>query len=66
MQLFVNGKKEIVKQAKTLEELLRELGYERDSIAVASHGSFVPRREYANLCLQEDMDLEILMPMQGG
>ena len=66
MQVQVNGKKEIVEQSKTLEELLQELGYERDSVAVARNGSFVPKGEYTSLVLEENMDLEVLVPMQGG
>ena len=66
MQVVVNGNKENVQQAKTLDELLKELGYERESVAVARNGSFVPKRQYTSLALEEDMELEVLVPMQGG
>jgi thiamine biosynthesis protein ThiS len=57
---------ETVKQARTLDDLLEELGYEKASVAVARNGAFVPKRDYANLVLEDEMDLEILLPMQGG
>lgn len=66
MQVVVNGNRETVQRAKTLDELLRELGYERESVAVARNGSFVPKKEYASLTLEDDMELEVLVPMQGG
>ena len=66
MHLQVNGKRQVVKDAKTLEELLEELGYERDSVAVAQNGCFIPKQQYAQLMLKEEMDLEVLVPMQGG
>lgn len=55
-----------MQRAKTLDELLRELGYERESVAVARNGSFVPKKEYASLTLEDEMELEVLVPMQGG
>jgi thiamine biosynthesis protein ThiS len=64
--VLVNGKKETVRGARTLDDLLLELGYEKSSVAVARDGSFVPKRDYAELVLEEEMDLEILLPMQGG
>lgn len=66
MQLIVNGKQELIEESKTLEELLNELGYERNSVAVAQDGSFVPKQEYAKLALKDGMELEVLVPMQGG
>ncbi len=66
MQVLVNGQKKSVAEANTVEELLRELGYQRNSVAVALNGEFLPRKLYDATKLEEEMDLEILLPMQGG
>jgi sulfur carrier protein len=64
--VLINGKKETVRQATNIDELLKELGYERESVAVAKDGNFVPKQQYQGLVLEEDMELEVLVPMQGG
>lgn len=66
MQIIVNGKQETIESAKTIDELLLELGFERQSVAVALNGTFVARREYATTKLEDEMDIEVLVPMQGG
>lgn len=68
MQLVINGQKKIVEgsQTVTLKELLLQLGYETDSVAVAHAGTFVSRSKYAEQQIQDGEELEILVPMQGG
>ena len=66
MQIVVNGEVKTIRQARNVDELLHELGYERASVAVASDGSFLPKQQYKTLMLKDDMELEILVPMQGG
>jgi sulfur carrier protein len=66
LQLVINGEKKSIRRATNVDELLNELGYERDSVAVASDGSFVPKQRYKDLILKDDMELEVLVPMQGG
>ena len=55
MQLVINGEKKSIRRATNVDELLNELGYERDSVAVASDGSFVPKQRYKDLILKDDM-----------
>jgi thiamine biosynthesis protein ThiS len=55
-----------IRQATNVDELLQELGYERQSVAVASDGNFLPKQQYKTLILKDDMELEVLVPMQGG
>ncbi len=66
MQIIVNGKEQTIERANTIDELLLELGFERLSVAVALDGTFVARGEYATTKLKEKMDIEVLVPMQGG
>lgn len=66
MQVLVNGNAQEVNALQTVEDLLKQLGYQHNSVAVAIDGEFLPRRLYTEKKLEEDMDLEILLPMQGG
>jgi sulfur carrier protein len=66
MQVLVNGQEREVNAVQTVEDLLKQLGYQRNSVAVAIDGEFLPRRLFTETKLEEDMDLEILLPMQGG
>ena len=66
MQLRVNGEKHYVEAPLSLQHLLEKLGYESRSIAVALNGCFVPRHEYALRILEDQQELEVVGPMQGG
>jgi sulfur carrier protein len=66
VQILVNGREQETDASQTVEELLKELGYQQNSVAVALDGEFLPRRLYAATKLEDRMDLEILLPMQGG
>lgn len=66
MQVLVNGKELEIAQAKTVSDLLQELGYAQGSVAVAKNGEFLARKDYASTVLEDKVDLEILLPMQGG
>ncbi len=66
MLVLVNGKEHDTASAGTIQDLLKELGYSNGSVAVALEGEFLPKRLYATTKLEEKMDVEILMPMQGG
>jgi sulfur carrier protein len=66
VQILVNGREQETSTAQTVEELLKDLGYQQSQVAVALDGEFLPRRLYSATKLEERMDLEILLPMQGG
>jgi thiamine biosynthesis protein ThiS len=66
VQVLVNGKEVEIVHAKTVGELLQELGYAQGSVAVAKNGEFLPRKDYSSTVLEDKADLEILLPMQGG
>jgi sulfur carrier protein len=67
MQLRINGKKQEVGEGiMSLRHLLEKLGYEPDSIAVALNGQFVPRHQYTTCMVQDEHELEVVAPMQGG
>jgi len=66
MQLRINGENHQVDQILSLQHLLEKMGYEPKSIAVAINGQFVPRHQYTTWHLQDQQELEVVAPMQGG
>ena len=63
--IIVNGETMDTK-ARTIAELLDELGYEDMPVATARNMSVVRKRERAETKLSEGDRIEILVPMQGG
>jgi sulfur carrier protein len=66
MKLLINGEAQQVPDAVSVEALLKTLGYNTQSIAVAVDGTFVPRHLYSTQTLREAQELDIVAPMQGG
>lgn len=65
MNIFVNGEAKTT-NAKTLSEVLLQLGFEGAVIATAVNETFVPEGERSNFTLEENIRVEIIAPMQGG
>lgn len=66
MQVLINGEARQVPDAVSVEALLKHLGYEPKSIAVAINGEFVSRNRYTLQTLSAHQELDIVAPMQGG
>lgn len=65
MTLLLNGTPQTV-TARTLAEVLAELGFGGRIVATALNGDFVPARKRAETALSEGDRIEIVAPMQGG
>lgn len=65
MRIEVNGKALEV-EARTLEDLIRELDYEDMIVATALNQAFVRKTERRATELKEGDAVEILVPRQGG
>lgn len=52
--------------AETVASLLKELGLEEGTVAVALNRAFVPFSSYSLTSLTEHDEIEIVAPMQGG
>lgn len=63
--LLVNGEQKNL-SAETVAELLEQLDYLSDKVAVAINGEFVPRSQYSTQTLQVSDSLEVLSAVQGG
>lgn len=65
MNLVVNGKRQQL-DVKTLHEALEKLGYTQSFMAVAHNMRCIPKGEYATILLNENDEIEILIPQEGG
>lgn len=63
--ILVNGEA-LETKAKTIAELLVELGYDDMPVATARNVNVVRKRERETTQLAEGDKIEILVPMQGG
>ena len=62
----VNGKVSELKVPMTVRELIADMGYREDRVAVELNGKIVPRPEYGNVYLDNDDSAEIVEFVGGG
>ncbi len=65
MKITVNGEARVT-EAKSLEDLCRELGFLEAKIATARNGEFVPAKVRASVALSDGDAIEVVSPRQGG
>ncbi len=65
VKIMVNGEARMT-EARTLDELCRELGLSDSKIATARNGEFVPAGSRAAASLADGDIVEVLSPRQGG
>lgn len=66
MKLVINGKTQTIQHASTIADVIKTLGYEGDFFAVALNRVCITRSKYAATPVNENDEIEILSPMQGG
>lgn len=66
MNLRINGKEQNIRSVVTVADVVKALGYEGDFFAVALNRTCVLRTKYASTPVNENDEIEILSPMQGG
>jgi sulfur carrier protein len=66
MRLIINGEIKDMHKTANLAELVAALGYEGEFFAVALNRACVPRGQYTTTTVNENDEIEILSPMQGG
>lgn len=62
----LNGEERQVPEGATIATILRELGLDRDGIAVAVDRRVVPRSEHATATLHEGARIEVIRAVGGG
>lgn len=65
MNITVNGESHTV-TARSLADVLAELGYGDKLVATALNGDFVPVTRRSQTLLAETDRLEVIAPVQGG
>ena len=63
--VLVNGAA-VETAARTLGELVAQLGFGEGQVATALNGDFVPRQARADTSIAADDKVEIVAPRQGG
>ena len=65
MQITLNGQT-IDTQQTRLDALLKEQGFDEDTVATAVDQQFIPKASRAATFLDEGSVVEVVAPMQGG
>lgn len=62
----VNGENIMLSSPKTVSELIKEMGYREDRIAVIINGQMTPKWNYDNIQLNDEDNVEIVGFVGGG
>jgi len=62
----VNGDPSDVAAGTTIVDLLAQLDAPDRGVAVALDGEVVPRGQWASTAIEDDVDVEVVMAVQGG
>ena len=65
LEVVVNGERAVTR-ARTLADLIVELGYGDAKVATARNGDFVPLTKRGAIELSKGDTIEIVSPRQGG
>ncbi len=66
INIKLNAKQIQIEKAMMLGEFLKINNYNFKGFAVAINREFIPRSQYDAHLINEDDDIEIVAPMQGG
>ncbi len=68
LNVSVNNQMTTLAALSTLDDLLRQLGYDPETslFAVAVNKTFVPKEQYPLLQLQDKDQVDVLQPITGG
>ena len=66
MKVKINGQNRTIAPSLDIQTFLEQEDFLDKKVAVAINGEFVPKTSYSTTLIQEDDDIEIVAPMQGG
>lgn len=66
MNIILNGKPKEVAATTTVAELLEQLDLELQQVVIERNGAIIARQDYADICLHEGDQLEIVQFVGGG
>ncbi len=66
LKLFLNGEPISIEAPISIQHFIVEKKYSANAFAVAVNETFIPRRQYGDILLNEHDRIEIVSAMQGG
>ena len=66
MNIKLNGEEKEATAGSSLADFIADLKISTSHCATAINGAFIPRSQYQSTVLNENDELEIVAPMQGG
>ena len=66
MQIWINGQRYEWESEKTVWQILEELNFPKQGIAVEVNRKIVPKSEYKSFVVKEGDRMEIVHPVGGG
>lgn len=66
MKITINGQTKTIDTPLNIGAILEGEGYANKIVAVAVNGQFVPKAQYLVTHVNDDDEIEIVSPMQGG
>ncbi len=66
MKLIINGQPKTFTAPATIASVLQAEGMGDMKLAIALNGTFVPKAQHADTALNDNDEIEIVAPMQGG
>lgn len=66
MKIIVNGKVEECKENSSLDEWVKEKGYQKDRIAIEINETIIPKSKYLEYIIVENDKLEVVSFVGGG
>lgn len=64
--MIINGKEQALLQPTTLQQLLLDLGYRTDLVAVEHNGHIIKQKDYKETVVTDADKLEIVSFVGGG
>lgn len=65
-EFYLNGEKKLLQENLTLQQLVSELNFVKNTFAVAINNELISRAQYSEIIIQKNDIVEIVTAMQGG
>ncbi len=66
IKVTINGETKQLQENITIEQMLKELGYDNRWMGVAVNTTFISKNRHGKTTIKEGDEIEILSPMSGG
>ena len=66
IKLSINGETRELPESITIQEMLKELGYDNQWLGIAINTEFISKDKHQETIIKEGDQIDILSPIQGG